>query len=70
MTKSKSQTNSEILSEAKKADNLVSQIPIRHVNSQHPKDCLCKVCNPLRFSPNDSQAELKEKIKNDYYLGE
>lgn len=47
--KSKEQTDQEIFEEATKHDNEISFIPIRHSKSQHPLDCLCDLCKPLRF---------------------
>jgi hypothetical protein len=70
MTKSKSQTNQEILSSASSDDNNISQIRVRHVESQHPVDCLCDLCRNLRFSPNSPIAENSEKDKLNWYKGE
>jgi Pyruvate/2-oxoacid:ferredoxin oxidoreductase delta subunit len=70
MSKSKSQTNNEILSSASQDNNNTSQIRVRHVESQHSVDCLCSLCKSLRFSPNSPIAENSEKDKLDWYKGE
>lgn len=64
--KSKTQTNSEILEGASESNNEVSLIKVRHVDSQHPKDCSCDLCKPLRFQSNSSPAELKKKTELDW----
>jgi Pyruvate/2-oxoacid:ferredoxin oxidoreductase delta subunit len=70
MTKSKEQTNQEILSSASNDNNFVSQIRVRHVNSQHPQDCNCTLCKDLKFTPNSPIREDAEKTSLDWYKGE
>lgn len=69
MTKSKEETNNEILSTASIDNNDISQIRVRHVESQHPQDCCCQLCSDLKFNPNSPIAENSEKTKLDWYKG-
>lgn len=70
MSKSKLQTNNEILSSASADNNDTSEIRVRHVNSQHTVDCLCNLCKNLRNTPNSPVAEDSEKTRLNWYKGE
>lgn len=47
--KTKAETDNEILERASKDNNEISEIRVRHSESQHPIDCSCSLCLDLRF---------------------
>jgi hypothetical protein len=71
MTKSREETNSEILSSAKSADVILpettSEISRRHSYSVHPIQCRCFSCRTLRFKPYNSILERQRKNELDWW---
>lgn len=58
--KSKEQTNKEILEGAAKDDNEISEVRVRHTESQHPLDCSCGLCPVTRFKKKQPEEVLEE----------
>lgn len=74
MTKSKEETNAEILSSAKQADVVTpessSVITKRHVNSTHPIQCRCLLHREIRFHDFSAKDEQQKKSDLDWYQGD
>lgn len=60
MTKSKAQTDAEILEGAAKDNNELEQINIRHSESVHPLDCSCELCIRTRFNKESEDKVVEE----------
>jgi len=58
--KSKQQTDNEILEGASKDNNEISEVRVRHSESQHPLDCSCTLCLETRFNERSPNEVLKE----------
>lgn len=60
MTKSKAQTDTEILDGAAKDNNEVSEVRVRHSESVHPLDCSCELCLRTRFNKENPDEVVSE----------
>lgn len=58
--KSKEQTNNEILNGASRGNNAISEVRVRHSESQHPLDCSCELCLRTRFEKENPNEVLEE----------
>jgi hypothetical protein len=74
MTKSREQTDAEILSSAKIADEInpegSSTIRVRNTSSVHPTQCNCLLHRNLNLKKFDPIKEEKDKEVLDWYSGE
>lgn len=74
MTKSKSETDAEILVSAKSADVILPEtssiITRRHTSSVHPVQCYCDLCRERRFENWSPIGEAERKEELDWYQGD
>jgi hypothetical protein len=62
MTKSKSQTDAEMLEGAAKDNNEISEVRVRHTDSVHPHDCSCAACILLRNKGPQNEDIIKSEL--------
>lgn len=58
--KSKAQTDNEILDGASKDNSEISEVRVRHSESQHALDCSCDLCIRTRFNKENPNKVLED----------